>query len=142
MFYWNHLFTTHFENIRRKRFFCKFVLKNRNCQFKLKFGTYTNSKMVSMMVFILSVLNWKYSSRSNLVQKIKTDSLNWNLVPSVMDKISGTKQRNPVKLGRTRKVWYLFLRVFWLLFPKFNFWKGDWALGYAFTKIGEFSNIF
>ena len=28
-----------------------------------------------------------------------------------------------------------FLRVFWLLQPKFNFWKGDWALAYVSTQI-------
>ena len=46
-----------------------------------------------------------------------------------------------VKLDRARKVWYLLLRVFWLLLPKFNFWKGDWALGYVSTQIWDFSNI-
>ena len=43
-------------------------------------------------------------------------------------KISGTRQRNLVKLGRSRKFWYLLLRFFWLILPKFNFWKRDWAL--------------
>ena len=31
---------------------------------------------------------------------------------TIPDKIFGTKWRNPVKLDRRRKVWYLFLRVF------------------------------
>ena len=39
-------------------------------------------------------------------------------------------------------VWYLLLRVFWLLLPKFNFWKGDWTLGYISTQIWDFPNIF
>ena len=51
------------------------------------------------------------------------------------------QNRNPVKLDRTRKVWYLLLRVFWLLLSKFNFWKGDWALDYVSTQIWDFSNI-
>ena len=36
--------------------------------------------------------------------------------------------KETVKLGRKRRVWYLLWRVFWLLLPEFNFWKGDWAL--------------
>ena len=39
------------------------------------------------------------------------------------------------KLDRKRKVWYLLLRVVCLLLPKFNFWKGDWALGYIWARI-------
>ena len=36
--------------------------KNQNCQFKLKFGTYTNSNMQnSMVVFTFSVLDQKQS---------------------------------------------------------------------------------
>ena len=60
---------------------------------------------------------------------------------TILRKIFGTKQRNPVKLDRTKKVWYLLFYVFWLLLPKFNFWKGDWALGYVSTQIKYFPNI-
>ena len=28
-----------------------------------------------------------------------------------------------------------------MLLPKFNFWKGDWALGYVSIQILQFSNI-
>ena len=56
-------------------------------------------------------------------------------------KIFRTNPRNPVKLDRTRKVWYLLLRVFWLLLPKFNFWKEDWALDYVSTIVWDFPNI-
>ena len=45
------------------------------------------------------------------------------------------------KTGQDKKSWYLLLRVFGLLLPKFNFWKGDWALGYVSTQIWDFSNI-
>ena len=40
------------------------------------------------------------------------------LAQTIPDKIFGTKWSNPVKLNRKRKVWYLFLRVFKLLFAK------------------------
>ena len=50
---------------------------------------------------------------------------------TILGKIFGAKWGNPVKLDRARKVWYLLLRVFWLLLPKFNFWRRDWALGYT-----------
>ena len=46
-----------------------------------------------------------------------------------------------VKLDSTKKVWYLLLRVFWLLFPKFNFWKRDWVLAYVFTQTWDFPSI-
>ena len=41
-------------------FLGKFGQKYQNCQFKLKFGTETNSNVEnSMVVFILFVLDWK-----------------------------------------------------------------------------------
>ena len=33
-------------------------------------------------------------------------------IPKIPDKTFVTKWSNPVKLGRKRKVWYVFLRVF------------------------------
>ena len=46
--------------------------KNQNYQFKLKFGTSTNSNMQnSMVMFTFSVFDWKYSLLANLVQKVK-----------------------------------------------------------------------
>ena len=39
--------------------------------------------------------------------------------------LTGTKWNNPVKLDKERKVWYLFLPVFYLLFAKSKFLKGD-----------------
>ena len=42
-------------------FLSKFVSKNRNCQFKLKFSTRTDSNMQGLLVmFTFSVFNWKY----------------------------------------------------------------------------------
>ena len=50
--------------------------KNQSCQFKLKFGTYTNSNMQnSMVVFTFSVLDRKHPFWENMVQKIKIVSL-------------------------------------------------------------------
>ena len=47
--------------------------------------TYTNSSMQnSMVMFILSVFDWKYPFWANLVQKVKIISLSWNLVPRVI----------------------------------------------------------
>ena len=47
------------------------------------------------------------------------------LAQKIPDKLFGTKWSNPVKLDRKRKVWYLFLRVFQLLFVKSKFLNGD-----------------
>ena len=46
-------------------------------------------------------------------------------VSTIPDKIFGTKWSNPVKLDRRRKVWYQFLRVFYLLLAKSKLLKGD-----------------
>ena len=64
-------------------FFCKyFGPKNQNCGCQLKFGTYTNSNILNLMVMrSFSVLNQKHCFRSNVVQKIKIVTLAWNLVP-------------------------------------------------------------
>ena len=59
---------------------------------------------------------------------------------TILDKILGTKLRDPVKMHRTWKVWYLPY-VFWLLLPKFSLRKGDWALGYVSTQIWDFPCI-
>ena len=55
--------------------------KNRNCQFKLRFVTTTNSNMQnSMALFAFSVSDRKHSFWANLVQTIRLVSLSWNLV--------------------------------------------------------------
>ena len=47
--------------------------KNRNCQFKLKFSTYTNSNMHNSIVMVpFFVFDRKYSFWANLVSKFKT----------------------------------------------------------------------
>ena len=59
--------------------------KNQNYEFKLKFGTETDSNMQnSMELFTFSVIHRKHSFWANLVQKIKIVSLSWNLVPNLM----------------------------------------------------------
>ena len=53
-------------------FLGKFCPENQNCQFKLKFGTKTNSNMQnSMMMFTFFVFNNKYPSWANLIQKFQ-----------------------------------------------------------------------
>ena len=48
------------------------------------------------------------------------------------------KVKNPVKLDKTRNVWYLLLHASWLLLPKFIFFQ---SLNVS-TQIWDFSNIF
>ena len=52
------------------------------------------------------------------------------------------KLKKASKTGQDKKVWYLLLRVFRMLLPKFNFWRGDRTLGYVSTIIWDFPNIF
>ena len=60
--------------------FGQFCFKNSKL-FKLKFDSKTNSNgQNSMVVFILSILDWEYRFGGNLVQKIKIASLCWELV--------------------------------------------------------------
>ena len=66
-------------------FWANLIKKNQNCQFKLKFGTYTNSNMQnSMLMFTFSVFDWNYPLWAKLVLKIKIVNLNWNLVPRLI----------------------------------------------------------
>ena len=44
-------------------------------------------------------------------------------------------------MDRKREFWYLLLRASWQLLPEFNFWKGDWVLGYVSTQNWDFPNI-
>ena len=61
----------------RKYLFGKFGPKNQNCHFKFKFGTQTNLSMQnSMMMLTFSVLEQKYRFWANLVQNIKSVTLN------------------------------------------------------------------
>ena len=53
-------------------FLGKFGPKNQNCQFILKFGTWTNSNLQnSMAIFNFSAFDWNYPFWANLVQIIK-----------------------------------------------------------------------
>ena len=44
--------------------------------------------------------------------------------------------------NRTRKLWYLLLRIYWLLLPKIYFWKRDWALDSLSTQFWDFPQYF
>ena len=65
--------------------FGKIWTKSQNCQFKIKFGTCTNSNTQSLMVvFTFSILDRISPFWANLFQKIKVVSLIWNLVPRLI----------------------------------------------------------
>ena len=66
-------------------FLGNFCSKNKDCQFKLKFGTQNNWNMQnSLAMYTLSVLDQKYPFWANFVQKVKIVSLSWNLVASLI----------------------------------------------------------
>ena len=68
-------------------FLGKFRSKIQKCQFKLKFGTWTNNRTCmqnSRGMFTFSVLDRKYPFWANLVQKFKNVSLSWNLAPKLI----------------------------------------------------------
>ena len=91
----------------KTRFLGKFGQKNQNCQFKLKFGTETNSNMQnSMALFTFSVSDRKHRFWGNLVQKVKIVSLSWNLVlrliPSSMVVFTFSVYTENTLLGKRR----------------------------------------
>ena len=111
------------------------VKKNQTCEFKLKFGTYTNSNMQnSMVMFTFSVLDWKQPFWANLVQKKKFVSLDWNLVLTSSHKIFETNSSFHVKQRTMGKIQFLFFKSFLLALTKFLIWQGDWVLGYHSIK--------
>ena len=66
--------------------FGKFGPKTQYCEFKLKFGTKTNSNMQKLMVMSLfSAFEWKYSNWINLIKNIKVFGLSRNLVPRLIE---------------------------------------------------------
>ena len=72
----------------------------------------------------------------NILSLARVTLKNCNLGQIIWNKIEKSS-----KTGRTRKIWYLLLRVFWLLLSKFSFWKEDWALGYVSIQIWDFPSI-
>ena len=55
------------------------------------------------------------------------------LFPQIIaEKIYEAMSRNRAKLYMARKQWHLILDNSWPLLPKFDFWRGDQALGSAF----------
>ena len=76
---------SHFPISTTNALFCKFGPKNQNCQFILKFGTWTNSNMQnSMAIFKFSAFYWNYHFWASLVQLIKIVHLSWNLAPRLI----------------------------------------------------------
>ena len=71
------------------KYFCKFPSSclgwSKNYLLALKFGTWTNLRMLILMVmFIFTFLNWARPLWANLVQKIKIVFFSWNLVPTIL----------------------------------------------------------
>ena len=85
-------------------FFQHFGAKKQNYQFKVIFGTETNSDMQnSIVLFTFFVFNLKYPFWQNLVEKDKIVNLIWNLVP---------------RLFRTCSIqWWCFLSVLDCKYP-------------------------
>ena len=54
----------------------------------------------------------KLSNLDKITEMRQPWNISVNLLPTISDKIFGSKWNNPVKLERRRKVWYLYLRVF------------------------------
>ena len=95
---------------RKYTFWANLVQKIKICQFRLNFGTYTNSNMQdSMKMFTFSVFYKKYLFWANLIQNIKFVSLSWNLVPRL------------VQICRIQ--WWCSLFCF---LPEIIFW-GNWS---------------
>ena len=66
-------------------FLGKFGPKNKDYQFKLKFGTQNNLNVQNLvLMFTLSVFEGKCLFWANLVQTVKIVSLSWNLVASLI----------------------------------------------------------
>ena len=150
IFFWNISISSHRT---------LFILKGWNLLWKVEFYSHTYISFIREEGYFHSQ-TWKHfiSKNKNFILKnqyFHAHSMNviflgglftnWDIgavynpgysLQNIWNKI----ERNPVKLGRTRKFQYLLLRVLWLLLPKFNFWNRDWALG--FTQIWDFSNIF
>ena len=98
----------------------KFGPKYQNYQFKLKFGTYTNSNMQnSMVMFIFFVFDRKYPFWANLVQKVKIISWSWNLV--------------------ARLIWICWIQ--WCC-SLFSFLTGSALLGQIWSKLSIFTVFF
>ena len=96
---------------------------------------------IFFVFFLSSIFLWKFEFSFSLLQWVfynsKIESMALKFQRNIWNKV---KKFNKI-VNRTSKLRYLFLRVFWLLFPKFNFWKDAWTLGNVSTQIWDFSNI-
>ena len=68
---------------------------------------------------------------------VKYQPLLLNKPPPIWIKIGKSS-----KTGQEKKSFISTFACFLLLLPKFNFWKGEWTLGYGFTEIWDVLNIF
>ena len=110
------------------------LVKNQNCQFKLKFSTLINSNIRnSIMMFTFSVFDQKYFFGVNFLEKIIIASLSWNLVPALQLHLSIKifvdytffKEENINKLIRLRNAFTCF-RLRWLAWLISSLFFMDW----------------
>ena len=88
---------------------------------------------------ILSVISGRKTFEFNFVFKVPFFSFHSQIctVPVFLGKLSVIlfkiflgKSRNQANLSTTRKLWYLFLRNFWVLKPRIHFWKENLAIDF------------
>ena len=87
------------------------------------------------------VLQKRYSLKlRNIYRKLPVLEALFNKVAGLQSRTKYlTKVEKCSKIGQEKKS--LISAFVCFLLPKFNFWKGDWTLGYVFTQIWDFSII-
>ena len=99
-------------------FLGKFDPKNKKCQFKLKFGTQTNSNMHnSMRMLTFPVFDRKYSFWANLVPKFKIVSLKIVSVTFLLVCFLDLKEST----CKTRRMVFILLQKFYSFLRKSSF---------------------
>ena len=107
---------------RKNPFWANLDQKSQNYQFKLKFGTQTNSNMqYSIVVFTFFVFDQKCPFWANLVQNVKTISLRLNLVATIAHKVFETNSSFHVKQRTTGNFGFCFSRIFCQYYQNFHF---------------------
>lgn len=82
----------------------------------------TGKEFLLMNVSIWSFEKGKYARA--FLKAIIVVINKYNLLQNIWQKVKKIKQ----KLVKTSKFWYLVLCKFGQLFPRINFWKGEWAV--------------
>ena len=117
---------------------CKMVLTQR-----IKFGALTQLNCF-IFSYKIGLMLWSYRKcqEFEIWRRLGRVRIKNVLTQTIQDNIFGTKYRTSVILDWKRKVWYLFFRDFWLLLPKSDFLKRDWALDIVSTQIWGIFDIY